>query len=225
MQFTPAGYWYILISLPILRFIIFRWYFRLSLWYWFLWRVQRFSLHLNFLHPDRAGGLGFLSGSTMAFSPVLVAQTMIVAGIIADEIRYAGMTLPGFKMEIAAILLFLLLLVLAPLCFFAVQLNKAGRTAKRKYGILASRYVDDFWDKWIGKHSTSRGGQLLGTSDIQALADLADSYTIVNKMRTVPFGKETVIRLAILICAPLLPLTLTMIPLDQVIDRLVKFVV
>jgi len=221
-HFTAAGYWYVLISLPLLRFILFRWYFRLALWYWFLWRIQRFPLHLNFLHPDLAGGLGFLSGSTTALAPVLVAQTMIVAGVIADEIRYARVTLPAFKMEIAAILIFLLLLVFAPLCFFIVQLIQAGRKAKREYGILASRYVDDFWNKWIAKHGASSEKQVLGTSDIQSLADLANAYTVVNKMRIVPFGKETMIRVAVLICLPLLPLTLTMIPLDQVLDRLVK---
>jgi hypothetical protein len=141
-----------------------------------------------------------------------------------EEILYAGMTLPGFKMEIAAILIFLLLLVFAPLCFFMVQLSQAGRKARRKYGTLASRYVDDFWNKWIAKPGASSEKQVLGTSDIQSLADLANAYTVVNKMRIVPFGKETVIRLAILICLPLLPLTLTMIPLDQVLDRLVKLV-
>jgi hypothetical protein len=65
LHFTPAGYWYILVSLPLLRFILFRWYFRLALWYWFLWRIQRFPLHLNFLHPDLAGGLGFLSAAQL----------------------------------------------------------------------------------------------------------------------------------------------------------------
>jgi hypothetical protein len=222
LHFTAAGYWYVLISLPLLRFLLFRWYFRLALWYWFLWRIQRFPLHLNFLHPDLAGGLGFLSGSTTALAPVVVAQTMIAAGVIADEIRYAGMALPSFKMEIAAILIFLLLLVFAPLCFFMVQLTQAGRKAKRKYGMLASRYVDDFWNKWFAKHGTGSEKQVLGASDIQSLADLANAYTVVNKMRVVPFGKEAVIRAAVLICLPLLPLTLTMIPLDQVLDRLVK---
>jgi hypothetical protein len=224
LHFTSAGYWYVLISLPLLRFILFRWYFRLALWYWCLWRIQRFPLHLNFLHPDLAGGLGFLSGSTTALAPVLVAQTMIVAGIIADEIRYAGVTLPAFKMEIAAILIFLLLLVFAPLCFFIVQLIQAGRKAKRKYGTLTSRYVDDFWNKWIAKHGACSEKQVLGTPDIQSLADLANAYTVVNKIRIVPFGKETVIRVAILVCLPLLPLTLTMIPLDRVLDRLMKLV-
>jgi hypothetical protein len=224
MRFTPAGYWYVLISLPLLRFILFRWYFRLALWYRFLWSVQRFKLHLNFLHPDLAGGLGFLSGSTTAFSPFLVAQTVIVAGIIADEIRYGGMTLLGFKMEIVAILLFLLLAVFTPLCFFMAQLGKAGRAAKRKYGTFASHYVDDFWSKWIAKDGTRTEKQPLGTADIQSLADLAASYAVVSKMRIVPFGKSAVMRIAILTCIPLLPLTLTMIPLDQVIDRLAKFV-
>jgi len=224
LHFTPAGYWYVLISLPLLRFLLFRWYFRLGLWYWFLWRVQRFTLHLNFLHPDRAGGLGFLSGSTSAFSPILVAQTVIVAGIIADEIRYAGMTLPGFKMEIVAIIVFLLLVVFTPLCFFMIRLIQARRTAKGKFGILASQYVNDFWNKWIATPGAGTERQVLGNADIQSLADLASFYTVVSKMRIVPFSKSTVTQVAILICIPLLPLTLTMIPLDQVINRLAKFV-
>jgi hypothetical protein len=224
MHFTPAGYWYVLISLPLLRFLLFRWYFRLGLWYWFLWSVRRFKLHLNFLHPDLAGGLGFLSGSTTAFLPMLVAQTVIVAGIIADEIRYTGMTLPGFKMEIVAILLFLLLVVFTPLCFFMMQLIQARRTAKRKFGIWASRYVDDFWNKWIATPGANTEQQVLGNPDIQSLADVASFYTVVTKMRIVPFGKSKLIQVAILICIPLLPLTLTMIPLNQVINRLAKFV-
>jgi hypothetical protein len=222
MHFTPAGYWYVLISQPLLRFIFFRWCFRLALWYWFLWGVRRFKLHLNFLHPDLAGGLGFLSESTTAFSSIMFAQTAAVAAVIADEIRYAGMTLPQFKMEIVAILLFLLLVVFTPLCFFMSQLSHAGRIAKRKYGTLASQYVDEFWSKWLPKHVASSEKQALGTSDIQSLADLANSYYVVNKMRIVPFGKDTVIRVAIFISIPLLPLTLTMIPLDQLIGRLAK---
>jgi hypothetical protein len=224
MHFTTAGYWYILISLPILRFLIFRWYFRFALWYWFLWRVRGFPLHLNLLHPDRAGGLGFLSGSALAFSPVVVGQSTIAAGVIADEIRYAGMTLPAFKMEIVAAVVFLLLVVLTPLSFFMLQLNKAGRKAKTKYGNLASQYVDDFWNKWIEEKNASGKEPVLGTSDIQSLADLANSYSVVSKMRVAPIGKDTIIRLAILVLLPLLPLTLTMFPLNLIVSRLIKLV-
>ena len=41
-------------------------------------------------------------------------------------------------------------------------------------------------------------------------------------MEALPFDKSTVLRLAIVIVLPLLPLTLTMIPLDQMIDRAIK---
>ncbi len=220
---TAAGYWYAFVSLPLLRFIVVRWYFRLFIWYWFLWHVRRIPLHLNLFHPDRAGGLGFLASSGFAFAPVLVAHTVLLAGVIGNRIWHAGATLPSFKLEIVGGVAFLILLVLTPLSFFIVQLDEAGRMARREYGVLASHYVDDFRRKWIQEHEADRE-PLLGTSDIQSLADLGNAYSVASEMRLLPFSHDTVIRLAIIIILPLLPLTLTMIPLDQIVDRLIKLV-
>ena len=97
---AAAGYWYEFVSLPIFRFILFRWYFRLFLWYQFLWRVRGLPLHLNLYHPDRAGGLGFLTGSIFAFAPILIAHTTFLAGVIGDRIWHAGATMLNFKMDI-----------------------------------------------------------------------------------------------------------------------------
>jgi len=41
------------------------------------------------------------------------------------------------------------------------------------------------------------GSFFLGTSDIQSLADLANSYAVVREMRPVPFALNDVVRLAI----------------------------
>jgi hypothetical protein len=41
-------------------------------------------------------------------------------------------------------------------------------------------------------------------------------------MRLLPFNKRAVIRLAVLLIVPLLPLLLTIMPLDQIIGRLLK---
>ena len=43
---TLAGYWYVFVSLPVLRFILLRWGFRLLIWYRFLWSVSRLPLRL-----------------------------------------------------------------------------------------------------------------------------------------------------------------------------------
>ena len=220
---TPAGYWYVFVSLPILRFILLRWYFRLFVWYRFLWQVKALPLHFNLFHPDRAGGLGFLAGSVFAFAPVLFAQTILLSGIIGDQIWYAGAKLPAFKMEIVGAVVFLMLVVLTPLCFFLVRLSRAGRMAKREYGTLSSHYVEDFHRKWIQQRG-AKGEPLLGTSDIQSLADLGNVFSVVSDMRLVPIGRGTVVRLVFILIFPFLPLTLTMVPIDQIIDRMIKLV-
>jgi hypothetical protein len=99
-QMTAAGFWYAFVSLSIVRFLVFRWYFRLFIWYRFLWRVRSFPLQLNYFHPDRAAGLGFLEYSFFAFAPLLVAQSTIIAATFGNRIWHLGAQLNGFGPEI-----------------------------------------------------------------------------------------------------------------------------
>jgi hypothetical protein len=220
--FTAAGYWYAFFCLPFFRFILYRWYFRIFIWYRFVWQVRKMPLHFNLYHPDRVGGLSFLSNSALAIIPISVAQTIAFAGLIFSRILYAGTTLPAFKLEIVGWVVFMLLLAVAPLGFFSFQLERAGRQARRELGVLASQYVDGFRQKWVQGGAPS--GELLGSSDIQSLADMGNSYSVVNEMRLFPLTKQTLIRLVIMIVLPLLPLTLTIFPLDQMVARIFKFI-
>ena len=217
-----AGYWYAFVSLPIFRFLLLRWYFRLFIWYGFLWRVRALPLHLDLFHPDRAAGLGFLSGSLFAFAPFLIAQTTALAGMIGNRIRNSGATLADLKIEIACAVLFLMFTVLTPLGFFALSLIPARRTAQREFGILASHYVDDFRRKWSHCDDEKRRAELLGTSDIQSLADLGNTYNMVSEMRVFPFNTRAVLHLAILVLTPLGPLVLTIVPIERVVKGVIK---
>ena len=53
-----AGWWMGLVSLPVLQFLLLRWYFRLFIWARFLWQMSRIELRFMPTHPDRCGGLG-----------------------------------------------------------------------------------------------------------------------------------------------------------------------
>jgi len=221
MHLTVAGLWYVGVSLTVLRFMLYRWYFRILLWYQFLWRVRGLPLHLNFFHPDRAAGLGFLNVSLFAFAPILVAHTAFLAGFIGGRIVHDNAHLSTFKMDVVGVVVLLMLVVIVPLCFFVSHLKRARRTAIKEYGLLASRYVNDFRRKWINE-TAERDASLLGTPDIQSLADLSNAYTVVSEMRLLPFGKRTLIELGLLLLAPLFPLTLAEVPLEQIIDRVIK---
>lgn len=212
---TVGGYWYIYISIPIFQFILCRWYYRFFIWYRFLWQTSRLSLHLNCLHPDRAGGLGFLTMSVYAFQAVLLAHTVLLSGVVANHIWHFGQTLLEFKFEIMITLLLLLLMALIPLIFFIIPLVRTKRKGLINYGAVACDYVNHFHSKWMGDHYNTHE-VLLGSSDIQALADLSTSFNVTNEMRFVPFNLRTVIELLVLISLPLFPILITIIPLSAV---------
>ncbi|MGA3315303.1 MAG: hypothetical protein ABSC64_02560 [Candidatus Korobacteraceae bacterium] len=221
LQLTAAGYWYAFVSVPIFQFILLRWYLRFFIWFRFLWQVSRLNLHLIPTHPDRAGGLAFLGKSAYAFSPILFAQGAVLAGVIASRVLYGGESLVSFKMEAVSLIGFFLAFVLGPLTMFTPQMARAKRKGLAEYGLLATRYVDGFEQKWVVGNA-AEGDELLGTGDIQSLADLGNSYAAVKEMRAVPFGLEDIGRLAAATAAPLLPLGLTVFSLEELVMRIVK---
>ena len=222
LHFSMAGYWFEFVSVPVFQFVLMRWYIRILIWFWFLLRVSRLTLHLLPAHPDRAGGLGFLGKSTIAFAPLLFAQSALLAGQIAGRIFYNGQSLLSFKMMIAGFVVFLVVTVLAPLLSFTPQLARAKREGFAEYSALAATYVMDFDQKWL--RSKTKDEQLLGTGDIQSLADLGNSFAVVRDMRVVPFMTDDVIRLVVVTVVPLTPLLLTIMPLDQLITQALKII-
>lgn len=220
-RLSPAGYWYAYVSIPVFQIMLIRWYFRIFIWTRFLWQVSRMDLHLVPTHPDRAGGLGFLAGSVAAFVPLLMAQGILLAGMIANRIFYAGATLLDFKQEIAATVVFLLLIVLGPLCAFAPRLAQVKRKGLLEYGALASRYVCEFDRKWLRGAAPPQDEPLVGSGDIQSLNDLAGSFEVVRSMRLFPFDKAAVLQTVVVTLLPVLPLALTMISLEDLVKRLI----
>ncbi len=221
LTLTLAGSWYVFVSIPLFQFIFFQWYLRFFVWIWFVWRVSRLNLHLVPTHADRTGGMGFLDNTAYAFEAILFAHGVLLAGMIANRIFFEGQSLLAFKLDIVAFVSFFVLVILSPLVLFTPHLTRAWRQGRREYGSLVNRYVREFEAKWIRGGAPKDEG-LLGSSDIQSLADLGNSYAVVREMRRVPFGKEVVLRLAVVTAAPLLPLTLTMVPLEKVVDYLIK---
>jgi len=220
---TAAGYWYVFVSIPILQFILLRWYFRFFVWYRFLWQVSRVKLNLIATHPDRCAGLAFLGKSVYAFGPILFAQGAMLAGVVADRVLYRGETLLSFKLQVIGFVAFFVFIILGPLVMFPPQMAAAKRKGLADYGLLAQRYVEGFAEKWVEDYSDV-SGDLLGTGDIQSLADLGNSYGMVREMRPLPFWVDDITRLALATVAPFVPLLLTVFSLEELVTRALKVV-
>ena len=220
-KLSLAGRWYGYVSLPVFQFLLFRWYFRLIIWTRFLWQVSRIGLCLVPTHPDRVGGLSFLANTVYAFAVLAVAHGALLAGLLANRIFFLGATLPQFKPEIAVLVVFLLCAVFGPFLMFAPQLAEAKRNGLREYGALAGRYVREFDAKWL-RGGAPAGEPFVGSGDIQSLADLANSYEVLQTMRILPVTKEAVLRLTVLTLLPIAPLLLTLMPLEELVKKLLS---
>ncbi|HEY3180002.1 MAG TPA: hypothetical protein VGL25_14090 [Casimicrobiaceae bacterium] len=152
-----------------------------------------------------------------------MAQGALLAGALANRILFDGAELTSFKLEVVAVVAVAVFIVLGPLLVFVMPLAVAKRTALRDYGHLARRYVDEFDGKWLrGREPDSE--PLVGSADIQSLADLGNSYEVVRTMRTIPITRDTLIQLVGMTLLPIVPLLLTMISLGELLKRILKIV-
>lgn len=210
-----AGMWFRFVSLPLFQFFLLRWYYRLFIWGRFLYQVSRIRLNLVASHPDRFGGLGFLSLSVYAFMPLALAHGVMLAGPISNHIFYEGAQLLDFKFEVLTIVLFVVCLVVLPLLAFTSQLTNAKRIGEMKYGRLASQFVQGFEAQWL-KDKGPIDNAAIGC-DIQSLSDLSNSLSVVENMQVIPIPRNAVISLAVITIVPILPLVLTMMPIGELV--------
>jgi hypothetical protein len=214
-----VGLWYWIICLPLFRFLMFRWVWRIFLWCRFLWRVAKLDLHLTPTHPDGAGGLGYLEVVQTHFSSLVFAISIVVSASFAEDI-YSGKAV--FEVIYPALALTLigdLALVFGPACLFALKLRACQEKGVSDYMIFAARYVHEFEEKWMQPAAPS-DQQLLGTADLQSLADLSNSVGIVRTMRWAPVSMRLLIAVMVAALLPMLPLFLFKYPVAELLQRL-----
>lgn len=218
---TWAGWWLIGFCAPLFNFLVLRWLWRLFLWFQFLARVRRLDIQLFPTHPDQAGGLGFVGMTQRFFGILLFSHSLAVTGVLANEIVYDRLTLQHFIPAIAAYVIVAVGIMVGPLVLFMGTLLKTKRLGLYQYGTLATTYTGGFHKKWI-QHANPEHEPVLGTGDIQSLADLGNSYTFVERMNALPIGPITLIHLVIASLLPMTLLLLTVMPLKDILKLLFK---
>jgi hypothetical protein len=216
-----AAFVYFQVALTMFRFLLFLGLWKLTLWGWFLWRVSRLDLHLLAGHPDRDGGLGSLQGVHERFTPLVAAISVLEGASLAEAISTGTLAVTGVYPWLAFLLLVDGALFLGPLFFFTDKLW-AGRTKGwGAYARLAARYVTEFEAKWTSGGYPA-GESLLGTPDVQSLADLANAVSVVRSMRWVTIGPRLLTMMALAALLPLTPLLLFQYPLAELAEKLFK---
>lgn len=219
---TLAGWWYIVVSLPILLWFLLRWLWVFLLWASFLFRVSRLELELVPTHPDRAGGLGFLGWGIVSFSSILVAVSTIFSGGFLYEIIHHGGSLDTFKYHLTVIVVIALVALHAPLLSFSGKLARCRFKGLLEFGALVWHYDHAFEEKWMRNPEQAIRDDFLGSSDIQSMVDIATGYRHIEEMRLIPFDFKATIVLALSALVPFVPLLWATLPMSEIFAKLVE---
>jgi hypothetical protein len=202
-----AGLWMMYVAQGIRRYIVFGWVWRVTIWAMLLGRITALKLREMPSHPDRAGGFGFLGVTQTRFAILAVASSITVMGGIARSIIFFGAKLRPMYIPIALQIVMMTLLLLLPLLALAPRLFRMRRDGMFSYGSLASHYTQRFDRKWV-RDGKDTDPDLLGSTDIQSLADLGGSFDLVRQMKAIPIDRPGIIAVVLSAAAPYLPLIL-----------------
>jgi len=218
-----AGWWRLLVSQPLILILWGAWVWRIGVWARFLWKVARLDLRLVAVHPDLAGGLGFVATSVQAFSPVAFALGASAAGGIAAAVLLEGRAVESFRWAPGILIALVLLLFVAPMLVFTAPMIRARVRGAFSYGELAEALGRRFEQRWL-RRGPELDDDALSAPDFSATTDLYSIAANVRNMRMVPFDLRALIPLVIAALLPFVPLVFAVMPLRQILDFAKKLV-
>ncbi len=213
-QLSWAGTLVRYVSNPLFLFLTLRWIWWFLVWGGLLFRISRLPLHLIPAHPDRAAGLGFLAVYPSVFSGFSFALSCVISSAILKDLTLEQRPPEIVWFAIAAWLALNLMLFLGPLLIFAKPLFAARERALLEYGRMATRQHVTMHRKWTGKPEDE------SPADSPALPSTGELNTTIQSIREMgytPVNRMAVTQIVIAAGLPLLPVVLTLVPLDNLI--------
>ena len=218
-RLSVAGWWHMLVSLPILLMLLMGWFWRILLWTRLLYKVAAMDLRLIVAHPDNAGGLGFLAQSVRAFGTFAMGIGCIAAGRFANVHLHGATTPLTGSFLIGGTLALVLLLCVAPLGVFWPVMARAWRRNAMYYGALAVALGRSFEDRWFDGPAEEQP-DLLSAPDFSAAADLYGVVSNVYAMRFLPVDLRSLLILLAASLAPFLVAMFLSMPTAMVLQEL-----
>ena len=215
-----GGWWFLYVSRPIFSVLLAAWLWRLALLFVLLKRIARLDLSIVPTHPDGSGGLGFVKDMPKAFSLPAFAASAVVASRLAHDVMYHGVSLQSLKVVLAGFVVLVIAICVAPLLALARPLAAAKRRALLEYGALVGEHGRLVRQRWI-LGETPAGDAVLQAPEIGPVADTLAMYEAVRKMRPVPFGKTTLLGIAVPTLIPIVVLLSTQVPIKEVLKKIV----
>jgi hypothetical protein len=227
---TLAGAWLMFVALPIQIYWWIRWIWKISLWYGYLNRVSKFKLVLIASHPDRTGGIAFLSEVQAKFAIIILAFGISnVVSTIAYKIaiEHAPVSLPPIWGAVAGFIIFAPLFFLLPLLLFTKQLSRTKKRTLAQFREKAMQSALKVERQWLDTSRSEADREEAARTELSQLNLLNGFYERIHGMRVVPFDLRSASQLISAAIGPMVPLLPYFVelpePWDKILEALTKW--
>ena len=221
-RLSLAGWWRMLVSQPLYIALMGLWLWRSLVWANFLRRVSRLDLRLVASHPDHVGGLQFVVWSTRAFPLVAIAIATAVAGNLAQRVLFDGASLMQFRSAMGIVVGFVLLLFVAPLLALRGPLRRLRSRGILTYGELAADLGQRFEARWL-RPGGDVTDEALEASDFSAVTDAYSIVANVGAIKLIPIDLRETALLVLATLIPFVPLLVVLVPVAELLQFVVNF--
>ena len=212
-----------LLSNPVFLFLALRWTWRFLVWTSLLFQVSRLPLQLTAIHPDRAGGLGFLSLFPGIFVGLVFGLSCVIASSLLKTMALLHPSQLFIWLAIAAWVLLVALIVFAPLTLFSRALSMERERGLAAYAELLQEHHRLFQENWF---RTGRDvEQLLGGSDPSSVVELNAIFESVQHMRVIPLNGPAVLQIIAAALTPFLLVVFSLMPLPELLQWLLGAII
>ncbi len=222
-QLSLAGWWAALVSGPLFGFLMVRWLWRYLIWANLIRRISRLDLQVATGHPDKTGGLAFVSQYPSVFSSFVFAVSSVVAAMVAREIVYAGAPIASFRHGVIAWIITMVVIYTIPLTTFSRPLNETKQRAVLRYGALASREAFAKQDQWLDRDPGSDKAEP-EEPGVDVPGDLKARYEAARAMKTLPLGGRAILPISMAAAIPFAVAATTQLPVRDII-KMLKFLI
>lgn len=218
---SAAGKWSLLVSSPLYFFLILRWLWRFGVWAVLLRSISKLDLRLVPTHPDRSGGLGFLTLFPFIFTPLSLILSVVIAASCLREITFGTMTFEGLRTVWIVWTVLILLLFLGPLTLFTRRLLEMRETEIIRFsGMISNR------KRQLEQEIKTRveQGDQVPFEAISASSDIDPAMATVLGIKVVPIEIWAIIPLVLSTLVPFMAVAATLVPLGDLFKKLAALI-
>jgi hypothetical protein len=224
-RITLAGWWVLLVSLPLFGFLFWRGVWRHYLWSWLLRRFAKLDLRLVATHPDKSGGLAFLSSYPASYILFVFGASVALSGAMLKNQHLSELTSTTFTIIMVGWLVIVLAFFAFPLMAFARPLAELKRDTLLQAAAQATRFWRQSERKTLGKNTVADDeGEEIGDPPPE-IPDPAKYFDAAAKLSAMLLDHKAAIPIALAALLPVAAVGAANLPFKEVVEVLKKLIV